>query len=54
MPQRRERLEHDAVLFAVVQKVPFREVRMGFDVNDRGLDPRGSENGFRLFQADVG
>ena len=38
MPQRRESLQHDAVLFAIVQKVPFREVRMRFDVNNGGLD----------------
>ena len=54
MPQCREGLQHDAVLFAIVQKFPFRKVRMGFDVNDRRLDPRGIKDFFRLFQTDVG
>ena len=39
---------------AIVQKVPFREIRMRFDVNDRRLDPRGFKDLLRLFQADVG
>ncbi len=54
MPQCREGLQYDAILLAKVQKVPFWEVRMGFDVNHRGLDPRGSNDFSRLFQADVG
>jgi len=54
MPQRRESLQHDAMLSAIVEKVPLREIRMGFDVNNRKLDPRDFEDCSRLFQADVG
>jgi hypothetical protein len=54
MPQRRESLQHDAMLSAIVEKVPLREIRMGFDVNNRRLDPRDFEDCSRLFQADVG
>ena len=39
--QGRESLQDDAVAFAIVQKVPLRQIRMGFDVNHRGLNPRG-------------
>jgi hypothetical protein len=31
-----------------------REIRMGFDVNNRGLDPPRVKNLFRLAQAAVG
>ena len=54
MPQRRESLQHDAILSAIVEQLPFREIRMGFDVNNRRLDPRGFKDLFRLFQTDVG
>ena len=54
MPQRRESLQHDAILSAIVQKFPFRQIRMGFDVNNRRLDPPGFKDLFHLFQADVG
>jgi hypothetical protein len=30
MPQRCERLQHDAILSAIVQKVPLREIRLGW------------------------
>ena len=54
MPQRRESLQHDAILSAIVQKVPLREIRMGFDVDNCRLDPRRFKDLFRLAQADVG
>jgi hypothetical protein len=53
MPQCRERLQHDAILFAIVQKIPFGEVWMRFDVNYCRLDP-GIDDSFDLFQIDVG
>ena len=34
IPQHCERLQHDPVLSAIVQKVPLWEIRMGFDVNN--------------------
>ena len=40
MSQRREGLQHDDLLFATVQKIPLEEVRMGFVVSYRRLDPR--------------
>ena len=54
VPQRRERLQHDAILSAIFQKVPLREIRMRLDVNNCRLDPRDFEDVSRLFQADVG
>ena len=54
MPQRRESLQHDGILSAIVEKVPLREIRMGFDVNNRRLDPRGFKDLLHRFQADVG
>jgi hypothetical protein len=54
MPQRREGLQHNAILSAKVEMVPLREIRMGFDVNNRRLDPRGFKDLLHLFQADVG
>src|SRR6516165_10239313 len=54
MPQRCERLQHDAILFAIVQKVPLREIRMGFDVNNCRLDPPRFKDLLSLAQADVG
>jgi hypothetical protein len=33
MPQSRESLQHDAILSAIVQKFPFRQIRMRFDMN---------------------
>src|SRR5208337_3362737 len=54
VPQRCERLQHDAILFAIVQKVPLREIWMGFDVNNCRLDPPRFKDLFRLGQADVG
>ena len=53
MTQRRKGLEHDAVRFAVIQQVPFRQVRVRFDVNDGRLDPRGSNNLSRLVEEDI-
>src|SRR4029077_9949181 len=44
MPQRRERLKYDAILSAIVQQVPFREIWMGFDVNNGRLDPPSFED----------
>jgi hypothetical protein len=54
MSQRGERLQHDAILSAIVQEIPLREIRMGFDVNNRRLDPRRFKDLFRLVQADIG
>src|SRR4029453_3076162 len=54
MPQRRESLQHDAMLSAIVEKVPLREIRMGFDVHNRRLDSRGFTDLLHLFQADIG
>src|SRR5262245_58327281 len=53
MPQRGKRLQHDAILSAIVQQFPLREIRMRFDVNDSGLDPPRLEDILRLVQADI-
>ena len=53
MTQGGESLQHDSILSAIVLKLPFREIRMGFDVNDRRLDGRGFKDLLHLFQADV-
>ena len=54
MTQGGESLQHDSILSAIVLKLPFREIRMGFDVNNRRLDPRGFKDLLHLFQVDVG
>ena len=54
MAQGGESLQHDAIRFAIVQKLPLRQIRVGFDVNDGGLDPGGVKDVLHLLQADVG
>ena len=49
-----EGLEDDALRFAVVQKFPFGEIGVGFDVDDGGFDPRGFDDLLDLLEADVG
>ena len=53
MTQRRKSLEHDTVLVAKLEQLPFWEIWMGFYMNDRRLDRRGFIDLLRLFQADV-
>lgn len=52
--QGRERLQHDPVLAAIVQKFPFRKIGMGFDVHHRRLNGRAGKNLLHPFDADVG
>lgn len=40
MSQGNESLQHDSMLPTIVQKFPFQEIRMGFDMNNRRLDGR--------------
>ena len=53
MTQGGESLEHDTVLVAKLEQIPFREIWMGFYVNDRRLYGRGFIDLLQLFQADV-
>ena len=49
-----EGLQHDPILSAIAQQFPFREIRMGFDVNHRRLNGRSFKNLLHPFKADVG
>ena len=40
MAQGSESLQDDALRFAIIQKIPFRQIGVGFDVNDRRLNRR--------------
>src|SRR5258708_3637736 len=53
MTQRRKSLEHDTVLVAKLEQLPFWEIWMGFYVNNGRLYPRGFKNPFRLFHTHV-
>src|SRR5258705_8948147 len=54
MAQRRESLQHDAILFAIIEQLPLWQIRMRFDMNHRRLDPCGFKDLFYFFEADVG
>src|SRR5208283_577687 len=51
--QRREGLHHDAIAPAIVKQLPFREIWMGFDLNNSRLYARAFEYLFQLAQTDV-
>jgi hypothetical protein len=51
--QRRKRQQHDAVLSTEIQQLPFGEIRMGFDLHHRGLDPRSRNDLLQLRQIDI-
>src|SRR5260370_24535445 len=53
MTQRRKSLEHDTVLVAKLEQLPFWEIWMGFYMNNGRLYPRGFKNLFRLFHIHV-
>src|ERR1700730_12411745 len=53
MTQRRKSLEHDTVLVAKLEQLPFWEIWMGFYMNNGKLYPRGFKNLFRLFHIHV-
>src|SRR5258708_6986610 len=53
MTQRRKSLEHDTVLVAKLEQLPFWEIWMGFYMNNGRLYPRGFKNPFRLFYIHV-
>ena len=50
MPQRRKRKQHDPMLSTIFEQVPFREIRMGFDLYYRRLDSRGFDNLLQFLQ----
>src|SRR5579872_4037928 len=54
MTQSSEGLHHDAIALAIVEQFPFREIWMGFDLNDSGLYASAIEHLFELCQIDVG
>src|ERR1700760_1531061 len=53
MTQRRKSLEHDTVLVAKLDQLPFWEIWMGFYMNNGRLYPRGVKNLFHLVQIHV-
>src|SRR5579862_5376013 len=53
MTQSSEGLHHDALTLAIVEQFPFREIRMGFDLDSSWLYASDIEHLFQLFQADV-
>src|SRR5580700_1042888 len=53
MTQGRKSLEHDTVLLAELEQLPFWEIGMGFYVNNGRLYSRGFKNPFHLFQTHV-
>src|SRR5260221_13958248 len=53
MTQRRKSLEHDTVLVAKLEQLPFWEIWIGFYVDNGRLYPRGFKNPFRLFPTHV-
>src|SRR6202035_1733750 len=53
MTQRRKSLEHDTVLVAKLEQLPFWEIGMGFYMNYGWLYPRGFKNPFRFFQIHI-
>src|ERR1700722_5021291 len=53
MTQRRKSLEHNTVLLAKLEQLPFRKIWMGFYMNNGRLYPRGCKNLFRLFPIPV-
>src|SRR5208282_4406696 len=53
MTQSREGLHHDAIALAIVEQIRLREIWMGFDLNDRGLNASAIEHLFQLRQIDV-
>jgi len=44
MPQRRKRKQYNPMSLTIFEQVPFREIRMRFDLYDRRLDSRGFNN----------
>ena len=55
MTQRRKSLEHDTVLVAKLEQLPFWEIGMGFDVNDRRPEPGARyPHGHRVYALDGG
>ncbi len=52
--QSSESLQHDSIPSAIVQKFPFRQIRMGFYVNDCRFYARSFKNLLHPFQANVG
>ena len=53
MPQRRKRKQHNPMSLTIFEQVPFREIRMGFDLYDRRLDSRGFNNLLQFLQIDI-
>src|SRR5271155_4560699 len=51
--QRREGLHHDAIPLAIVEQIPFRQIWMGFDLNNSWLYASDIEHLFQLSQTDV-
>ena len=53
MPQRRKRKQHNPMSLTIFEQVPFREIRMGFDLYDRRLDSRGFNDLLQFLQIDI-
>lgn len=49
----RKRQQYDPVLPTEIEQVPFGEVRMGFDLHHRGLDPRSRNDLLQLLQGNI-
>jgi hypothetical protein len=53
MPQRRKRKHYNPIQIAIFEQVPFREIRMGFDLHHSRLDPRSHNDLSQFVESNV-
>ena len=54
VPQRRKREQHDPMVPTEVERLPFGEIGMGFDLHHSRLDSRGRNNLPQRVQGHIG